>query len=99
MARLREVRIPTLIGFDNEISESRTVVEVQAEDQVGLLYTITNTLSELSLDISFAKIFTEKGAAIDSFYVQDHAGQHIADAARLDLIKAKLEAAIQLLAS
>ena len=99
VARLREVHIPTVIGFDNEISESRTVVEVQAEDQVGLLYTITNALSELSLDISFAKIFTEKGAAIDSFYVQDHAGQQIADAARLDQIKTKLEGAIQLLAS
>ena len=99
LPRLREVRIPTLIGFDNEISESRTVVEVQAEDRVGLLYAITNALSELSLDISFAKIFTEKGAAIDSFYVQDHDGQKIADAGRLDQIKAKLEAAIELLAS
>jgi len=97
--RLREVRIPTIIEFDNEISESRTVVEVQAEDRVGLLFTLTNTLSELSLDISFAKIFTEKGAAIDSFYVQDHDGQKIADTGRLDQIKAKLEAAIELLAS
>ena len=97
--RLREVQIPTLIEFDNEISESRTVVEVQTEDRIGLLFTITNTLSELNLDISFAKIFTEKGAAIDTFYVQDHAGKQIADPDRLEQIKVKLEAAIKLLAS
>lgn len=97
--RIREVRIPTIIGFDNEISETRTVVEIQTEDQVGLLYTLTYTLSRLNLDISFAKIFTEKGAAIDSFYVQDYSGQKITDAGQLDHIKARLEEAINLLAS
>ena len=97
--RRREIRIPTLIEFDNEISESRTIIEIQTEDQLGLLYTLTNTLSELSLDISFAKIFTEKGAAIDAFYVQDHAGQKIIDAGQLDQIKTQLEAGIALLKS
>ncbi|MEI6085010.1 MAG: [protein-PII] uridylyltransferase [Verrucomicrobiota bacterium] len=97
--RIREVRVPTIIDFDNEISQTRTVVEIQTEDRVGLLYTLTNTLSALGLDISFAKIFTEKGAAIDSFYVQDFSGKQISDPARLDQIKDRLESAIQLLAS
>ena len=61
--RIREVRIPTIIDYDNEISKSRTVIEIQTEDRIGLLYTITTTLSSLGLDISFAKVFTEKGAA------------------------------------
>ena len=97
--RVREVQIPTQIEIDNEISESRTVVEVQTEDRVGLLYTLTNTLSTLNLDISFAKIFTEKGAAIDSFYVQNHAGQKITATDQLEQIKSQLAAAIALLAS
>lgn len=97
--RIREVRIPTIISFDNEISSSRTVVEIQTEDQVGLLYTLTNTLTELGLDISFAKVFTEKGAAIDSFYIQDFEGRKITDTDRLEQIKTKLESAIHLLAS
>ncbi|MEI8314570.1 MAG: [protein-PII] uridylyltransferase [Verrucomicrobiota bacterium] len=99
MPRIREVHIPTQIEIDNEISESRTVVEVQTEDRVGLLYTLTNTLSTLSLDISFAKVFTEKGAAIDTFYVQDHTGQKITAPDQLDKIKTQLTAAIALLAS
>ena len=97
--KIREVRIPTVIEFDNEISKGRTIIEIQIEDRLGLLYTITHTLSELGLDISFAKISTEKGAAIDVFYVQDQLGNKITDPARLDAIRFKLEAAIHLLAS
>ncbi len=96
--RIREVTIPTVIEFDNEISQSRTVVEIQTEDRLGLLYTLTRTLTDLNLDISIAKIATEKGAAIDTFYVQDHAGTKIADPQRLQTIKTKLETAIHLLA-
>jgi len=97
--KIREVHIPTVIDFDNETSKGRTIVEIQTEDRLGLLYAITNTLSELSLDISFAKISTEKGAAIDTFYVQDQLGNKITDPARLGAARAKLETAINLLAS
>jgi [protein-PII] uridylyltransferase len=96
---IREVHIPTVISFDNEISKGRTIVEIQTEDRLGLLYTITHTLSELGLDISFAKVSTEKGAAIDTFYVQDQLGNKITDPDRLSAIRAKLESAIDLLAT
>jgi [protein-PII] uridylyltransferase len=97
--RIREVTIPTIIGFDNEISDTRTIIEVQTENRPGLLYAITNTLSELDIDISFAKIATEKGAAIDSFYIQDYEGNKIVDPNRLEKIKSKLVGSIELLAS
>jgi [protein-PII] uridylyltransferase len=97
--RIREVSIPTVIEFDNDISKTRTIIEIETEDRLGLLYTITQTMSDLGLDISFAKIATEKGAAIDSFYVQDQLGNKITDPARLHAIQDRLESAIHLLAS
>jgi [protein-PII] uridylyltransferase len=97
--RIRVVSIPTLIEFDNEISKTRTVIEIQTEDRLGLLYAITQTLTDLSLDISYAKISTEKGAAIDTFYVQDQHGKQLADSDRLAVIKSRLESAIEWLAS
>jgi len=97
--RIREVSIPTLIEFDNDISKTRTIIEIQTEDRPGLLYTITKTMSDLGLDISFAKIATEKGAAIDSFYVQDQLGNKITDPDRLASIEDRLQSAINLLAS
>jgi [protein-PII] uridylyltransferase len=96
--RPREVQIPTEIEFDNEISQRRTVIEIQTEDRLGLLFALTQTLTSLGLDISFAKISTEKGAAIDTFYVQDQQGKQITDPDRLDAIRAKLESAIARLA-
>lgn len=92
--RLEEVAIPTEIRFDNEISKSRTVIEIQTEDRLGILYVITHTMSNLNLDISFAKITTEKGAVFDTFYVQDQHGQKITDPQRLETIRERLMTSI-----
>ena len=96
-ARIRVATIPTVIEFDNDTSPTRTIVEIQTEDRLGLLFALTQTLTSLNLDISFAKISTEKGAAIDTFYIQDHGGQRLTDPDRLAAIRAKLEEAIALL--
>lgn len=87
-------RIATAISFDNATSETRTVIEIETEDRVGLLYMISQTLSELDMNISAAKISTEKGAAIDSFYVSELDGQKVLDDGRQKSIEKKLRAAI-----
>jgi [protein-PII] uridylyltransferase len=70
-------RLPTRVHFDNESSETRTLIEIETEDRIGLLYAISQTLTELELDITGAKISTERGAAIDSFYVRELDGGKI----------------------
>jgi [protein-PII] uridylyltransferase len=60
-----------VVRFDNESSAAATVVEVRAQDQPGLAYTIADALAELGLDITFAKIATAKALALDVFYVTD----------------------------
>jgi len=90
-------RIPTRIGFDNEASETRTLLEVETEDRIGLLYAISQTLSELALDISAARISTEKGAAIDSFYLREEDESKVVDAERQHAIERRLRHAIHAL--
>ena len=90
-------RIATQIHLDNETSENRTLIEIETEDRIGLLYTISQTLTELALDISAAKICTERGAALDSFYVRELSGGKVLDPERQRAIKHHLCHAFQTL--
>ena len=87
-------QMPTRIRIDNEASEARTLIEIETEDRVGLLYAISEVLSEFDLDISAAKILTEKGAAIDSFYVRELDGGKVTAPERQKAIEKKLQQAI-----
>jgi [protein-PII] uridylyltransferase len=87
-------RIGTQIRFDNNASDERTVVEIETEDRLGLLYMISQTLAELHLDIAAARVVTERGAAIDSFYVTDVDDGKVVSLERLKVIEEKLLFAI-----
>ncbi len=71
------------ILIDNEASPSATVIEVQAEDRVGLGFRIARILAGFNLNITFAKLDTEKAHAFDVFYVQDGRGRKILDHKRM----------------
>jgi UTP:GlnB (protein PII) uridylyltransferase len=58
------------------------------------LYDISRALSDLDLDLSLAKIVTEKGAAVDSFYATEQDGGKILDTERLKAVKTKLRQAV-----
>ncbi len=87
-------RLPTRIHFDNEGSESRTAMEVETEDRLGLLHVISETLAGLDLNISAAKIVTEKGAAIDTFYINEEDGGKVLNEQRQELIQRQILDAI-----
>ncbi len=90
-------RIPTQIVFDNATSDTRTFVQIETEDRIGLLYTIARTLTDLEVDISTARICTEKGAAIDSFYIREVDGGKILAPERQKAIERRLHHAINTL--
>jgi [protein-PII] uridylyltransferase len=96
---LEDEHIPTSIHFDNETSATCTVLDLETEDQVGLLYHITRTLAELGLNISLARISTEKGAAVDSFYLAEETGQKILPLARQEEVAERLRRRIATLAT
>lgn len=90
-------QIPIRVFFDNDTSERRTVIDLEAEDHLGLLYAAASALTDAGLDISLAKISTEKGAAIDSFYVAELDGQKVTDPDRQRFIAGKLMSALRAL--
>lgn len=87
--------IATSIRFDNDMSDARTLLETEAEDRIGLLYTISQALTEVNLDIAGAKICTEKGAAIDCFFVREIDGQKVTRPERQRAIEHELRKALR----
>jgi [protein-PII] uridylyltransferase len=92
-------RIPTVVKFDNETSDYYTLVEIETEDRIGLLYTISQTLSELHLDIAIAKISTEKGAALDTFYITQADNHKLLSLEHQGIVADRLRSAIAALDS
>lgn len=86
--------IPTRIRFNNEISKTNTYMEILTEDHVGLLYFVSEALSRNNLDIWIARINTEKGAAIDTFYLTEMEGGKILSENQLWEIENQVRAAI-----
>jgi [protein-PII] uridylyltransferase len=81
------VAITPSVEFDNDTSDSFTIIDISARDRVGFLYQVTKTLYDLNLDIGSAKIVTEGARVMDSFYVTDLLRKKITEGVRLERIK------------
>jgi [protein-PII] uridylyltransferase len=91
----RRRRVATQVEADNRVSRDYTVLDVYTGDRVGLLFTITNCLYHLRLDIHLAKITTMVDQVLDVFYVADQEGRKIEDTARLEAIRRALTEALE----
>jgi [protein-PII] uridylyltransferase len=72
----------------------RTIVEVQARDEIGLLFRLAKTISDHGFDITFARIGTERGIAIDTFYIENSGPDSSEDTTRLHALRDALAAII-----
>ncbi len=87
--------VATNVEIDNRVSRQYTVLDVYTGDRVGLLFTITNCLFHLWLEIHLAKITTMVDQVLDVFYVTDNEGRKIEDAERLEMIRRELTRALE----
>jgi [protein-PII] uridylyltransferase len=67
--------IQTKVSIDNRASARFSVLDVRAQDQVGLLYAVASTLKQAGVQIALAKVATEANRAIDSFYLTRESGK------------------------
>ena len=89
-SRTRVFHVPPRVLIDNNASTTHTVIEVNGRDRPGLLYSLTRALSDLTLQISSAKIATFGEKAIDVFYVKDVFGLKVTHEAKLSQVRERL---------
>ncbi|MEQ1859303.1 MAG: [protein-PII] uridylyltransferase [Chthoniobacteraceae bacterium] len=91
----QELDFPTRISIDIDAHPTYTLIDVQTPDRLGLLYTLLRAIGSAGAQIALSRIATEKGAAIDSFYVTDLEGRKIKDAKTVARIQEALRDASQ----
>jgi len=78
-SRKKLFKINRKIEFDNMTSPLYTIIDIYAEDYVGLLYYILSVFEKLGISIQKARISTDVNRVVDSFYITDESGNKIED--------------------
>jgi len=65
------VDFPTATTADNRAHPNFTLIQIQTPDRVGLLYDLLTALGKEEVSIALSRVSTEKGAALDTFYLVD----------------------------
>ena len=86
--------LPTTVDVDNASSDEYSIVEVHAADRLGLLYTITTALRDMSLDIHMAKVNTFGNEIVDAFYVRRENGLRIEAGDEIERLVARVTSAV-----
>jgi [protein-PII] uridylyltransferase len=84
-------RTPPTLSIRNDVSDFYTVIDVTADDRLGLLYELTRTLAEHDLEIFVSKASTVLDQVADTFYVKAASGKRLTDPEAL----ARLEASVR----
>ncbi|MEQ8357387.1 MAG: [protein-PII] uridylyltransferase [Kiloniellaceae bacterium] len=94
-SRFKVFKVSPRVLIDNKASRAHTVIEVNGRDRAGLLYQVTQTLTQLNLIIKSARIATFGERAVDVFYVQNALGGKIESKPKLRSIEKKLLAVFE----
>lgn len=89
-SRNRAFSVAPEVVIDNTVSDQFTVIDVAGRDRPGLLYDLTEAISDLNLDINSARITTFGERAVDAFYVTDLTAKKIIAPPRKEQIRSRL---------
>ena len=82
--------VVTEVKVNNRDSYFYTIIEITGEDRLGILYELTQTLTDCGCDIHFARISTLGNRIVDVFYVQDTLGEKIEEKHKIEHLKQTL---------
>ncbi|MCZ7648731.1 MAG: [protein-PII] uridylyltransferase [Planctomycetota bacterium] len=83
------------VKFDNKLSDRYTVIDIVCGDRIGLLYGLSRALSDMGLNLHFAKVDTNRGLANAVFYVSEMSGEKVVDEEKAHVIRLLLKAVAQ----
>jgi [protein-PII] uridylyltransferase len=86
---------PPTVEVYHELAMQRTIIDIQAHDQIGLLYRLAKAIYDHGFDITFARINTERGVALDTFYIESANHEPTEDTARLHALRDSLARVIK----
>jgi len=82
-------RLPAKVEVSNDESDFYTIVDITANDRLGLLHDLTRTISDQGHEIYISKVGTVLDQVADSFYVKDRAGEKL-DPAQVERLRTAL---------
>ena len=89
-----EAEFPASLRVDQTSESGRTLIHVEAPDRVGLLHALTRAIADEGMQISGARITTEKGAALDTFLVEENSGEAVQAEDRLARLIERLKGVV-----
>ena len=88
------IDFPTRISIENKSHPTCTLIQVETPDRLGLLYDLVSCLGRNNVYITLSRISTDKGAAIDTFYVTDATTRgKISENSRVEELQEQLQVA------
>lgn len=84
------ISVPVRAVLMNDRHPQCSTIEIQALDRIGLLHDIFHTINSHGLTTVHARICTEKGAAVDTFYVTTADGRKVEDNALITALESEL---------
>jgi [protein-PII] uridylyltransferase len=89
-------RKPAKVSITNEESDFYTIVDVTANDRLGLLHDLTRTIADHGYGIYISKAANIRDQVADTFYLKDRESRKIYDAEEIERLRLDLLAAVRL---
>jgi [protein-PII] uridylyltransferase len=83
-------REPPSVDISNEESDFYTVIDVTADDRLGLLHALVKAIADRGLEIYVSKATTILDQAADTFYVKDAKRRKVTDPDLLERLRSDL---------
>ncbi len=89
-------RSPATVSITNEESDFYTIVDVAANDRLGLLHDLTRVIAQHGYEVYISKAGTVLDQVTDAFYLKDREGKKLQDPEAIERLRTDLLAAVRL---